>query len=1084
MSFTIVGSVITQTGTDLNFVDLITVLGAGGFVNANGKRVCNLGVDGYQLIVEGDLLIDGDTDEIHTDSNTAYGLRTNNGGILRVGVRKDFGGKVRYSQGLAIVNGYNGGAGQYDPRGVCFDDGSQFFWNGGVIMSANPMGAIFNKTNVLATINKGTFLCTSPNKSAIFFRNDGLASNVQVFDVTLDHVNPGSGGAIVFSRNGATQLAFSMKAGFIQERNGSTTGALVLKNISFAANAYAFDYQFNGSATLTDSQGSIITNLDVGTGLRMQAASSATGHVAIMQELSPSFVDLAGSPIEGAKIFIPTVDSGNRVNFALSPQMQDNVDYSLTTFDSYEGLSDALGVVPTISILTGRYWTASGTTAITQDIYSNSQTPGTDDFTIYRAAYGYSPSSQTITLKGSGPIELETTKINDFAITELDSTVVSAYPISITYDGTTLTFVGDAGSLRSMTAAQAYDLCSLFVCENLDQYQSLFVSRVEKRLLCGDLDVVFDNVSYGEGVETTGAVSTTNGGDISGASVDDENGVTVTISHNAVGGSFGWLNLDKYNNFVGEYASHVAAQTDNGSPAQGDYYRLGDNSEHGYYNGSAWVTVSGIVLMQDFVLSSTLGGPGLTQNFKIKVEKGTTIRLGLDVFGKFMGLEEFTVTGIETVNVSLDPNIYVDASRIAEALPYVSQFVLLPPDENGLVIVKLPNFPADIALAACALEAARLSSNSISGALTANNPALVEVTNTGQVTLKNDTVQVVPRDAVTAGTPTKIPMVLNLDNYTINPTPTTAANTYVTFEQITKNVVNASTIVNPSLIVDAIKGADDRDLTEVYDNTPAVDLGTMPADVTAVKAKTDLLDFVGGDVKATLDGEAVATDTASRQASKADVSGLSTFDPSADTVARVTLVDTTTTNADMRGTDGANTIAPETSAAIAAAVWSSVSRTITDKAGFALTAGERSSIAVAVWAATTRALTDKAGFSLSASSITSIVNNVWSLASRSMPVAERSAIAAAVRSDLERVGGTLKTIEADTDELQQLGGGTTDLTPVIDAIAALNNVSAAEVRAAFDEEEFKANLTTLQADLTRALQHAKKSDQQTIGLLQ
>ena len=38
----------------------------------------------------------------------------------------------------------------------------------------------------------------------------------------------------------------------------------------------------------------------------------------------------------------------------------------------------------------------------------------------------------------------------------------------------------------------------------------------------------------------------------------------------------------------------------------------------------------------------------------------------------------------------------------------------------------------------------------------------------------------------------------------------------------------------------------------------------------------------------------VATDTASRDASKADVSGLSTFDPSADTVARVTLVDTTT----------------------------------------------------------------------------------------------------------------------------------------------------------------------------------------------
>ena len=41
------------------------------------------------------------------------------------------------------------------------------------------------------------------------------------------------------------------------------------------------------------------------------------------------------------------------------------------------------------------------------------------------------------------------------------------------------------------------------------------------------------------------------------------------------------------------------------------------------------------------------------------------------------------------------------------------------------------------------------------------------------------------------------------------------------------------------------------------------------------------------------------------------VNGLNDFDPSNDTVARVTLVDTTTVNTDMRGTDGANTTAPD-----------------------------------------------------------------------------------------------------------------------------------------------------------------------------
>ena len=44
---------------------------------------------------------------------------------------------------------------------------------------------------------------------------------------------------------------------------------------------------------------------------------------------------------------------------------------------------------------------------------------------------------------------------------------------------------------------------------------------------------------------------------------------------------------------------------------------------------------------------------------------------------------------------------------------------------------------------------------------------------------------------------------------------------------------------------------------------------------------------------------------------KADTSGLSTFDPAADTVANVTTVATCTTNTDMRGTDGANTVAPD-----------------------------------------------------------------------------------------------------------------------------------------------------------------------------
>jgi len=45
----------------------------------------------------------------------------------------------------------------------------------------------------------------------------------------------------------------------------------------------------------------------------------------------------------------------------------------------------------------------------------------------------------------------------------------------------------------------------------------------------------------------------------------------------------------------------------------------------------------------------------------------------------------------------------------------------------------------------------------------------------------------------------------------------------------------------------------------------------------------------------------------------ADIAALNDFNPAVDAVANVTLVDTVTTNTDMRGTDGANTVAPDNS---------------------------------------------------------------------------------------------------------------------------------------------------------------------------
>jgi hypothetical protein len=70
---------------------------------------------------------------------------------------------------------------------------------------------------------------------------------------------------------------------------------------------------------------------------------------------------------------------------------------------------------------------------------------------------------------------------------------------------------------------------------------------------------------------------------------------------------------------------------------------------------------------------------------------------------------------------------------------------------------------------------------------------------------------------------------------------------------------------------------------------PAAD--SIDADLATVIAKTDGLNFTGTDVKATLDGETVTTDSDSRTASKADVSALALENTLGEVAVQTTRVD-------------------------------------------------------------------------------------------------------------------------------------------------------------------------------------------------
>lgn len=106
-------------------------------------------------------------------------------------------------------------------------------------------------------------------------------------------------------------------------------------------------------------------------------------------------------------------------------------------------------------------------------------------------------------------------------------------------------------------------------------------------------------------------------------------------------------------------------------------------------------------------------------------------------------------------------------------------------------------------------------------------------------------------------------------------------------------------------------------LTEIA--TPAyyvgdLDLSIIADGTYAVQAIDDTSGYMlGNGLLHVLDGAEVSestiqkNDDANKDSITTDISNLNDFDPTVDIVARVTLVDTTTTNTDMRGTDSAIT---------------------------------------------------------------------------------------------------------------------------------------------------------------------------------
>ncbi len=119
---------------------------------------------------------------------------------------------------------------------------------------------------------------------------------------------------------------------------------------------------------------------------------------------------------------------------------------------------------------------------------------------------------------------------------------------------------------------------------------------------------------------------------------------------------------------------------------------------------------------------------------------------------------------------------------------------------------------------------------------------------------------------------------------------------------------NSDTVANVTTVGTCTSNSDMRGTDNANTLAPA------NGDITGIKAKTDSLTFTGNDVNANVQAGASDATAANQVAIQNAIAALNDFDPGSDTVANVAdvaLVAVCTTNSDMRGTDSANTVAPD-----------------------------------------------------------------------------------------------------------------------------------------------------------------------------
>lgn len=412
MSFALVGSVITQTGTDTNLSGLSAVAGVtitnfttGGFITYSCA---------YRLIVQGTLTIDPEKETFITSYAPASATE---GGIVRVEGTLNVG----VDKGPLATKRKSHGIGIYITNAT--------FQQGGEARSARIMITSTGTFNLYSSVR-------FPDVAEMYAYDEG--GTVNIVNGTLYATNIGTGTnfrirSSLVSVNGFTtnlaQMLLKQPALFkgVNVQGASraivfygTSGGTGLSSLYEVRDYVRYDstdvdFEFIDQAFANSYNSTAGSNLRVRNWFGLGAPTRSDGYVKAIQECIFTIKNTSGTALNQAKVFVRDIDNGLRQNLNGQNDLADKT-YILT--------SNSSGITGTGNIIIA-IWNKgqTGDFVANKDLRFNSNDEVTFNFSDYLSDL----FSSTYTLRNAGGLNTEVRLVPDLNITQTNTATVAAY---------------------------------------------------------------------------------------------------------------------------------------------------------------------------------------------------------------------------------------------------------------------------------------------------------------------------------------------------------------------------------------------------------------------------------------------------------------------------------------------------------------------------------------------------------------------------------------------------------------------------------------------------------------------------------